>query len=826
MQIAVPTTSPAHWQRPPQRVAVSGPHATLLVALLAAACAPGSPANMPSGAEPTRLPTGVVLDPVGTQVSLGSMPLAMTLAPGGRHAIVLLNGWREQGLQVVDRFAGRVTQTTVLPAVFLGLAFAPDSTTLYASGGYRDVVYRLRWEDGRLILTDSLALEPAGSRPGRRYPAGIALSPDGRSLYVAENLGDSLAVIALPEGRVVQRLATGRYPYGVAVAPDGAVYVSAWGAEHVSVFGPTGDALAPDGDIAAGRHPSALLLNADGSRLFVTSASTDRVAVVDTRTRAVIATLEDPPAGGAASGSTPNALALAPDGTRLLVAEADNNAVAVFALSSATAGVAGAAGSDRLEGRIPSAWYPTAVAVAGDSLLVVSGKGLGTSPNPDGRVPGRRLENPRAYTLGQTSGTLAIVDIPPADRRVLGTLSDRVARANGWHADPAPASYPPFEHVIYVIKENRTYDQVLGDLPVGDGDTSLVFFPRAVTPNHHALAERFGVFDRFFVNAEVSADGHNWSMAAYVTDYAEKTVPSNYASLGRSYDYEGTNRGQIPEDDVNEPTNGYLWDLAERAGVTLRNYGEFALPDREGRWVATKPLLAAHTDPDFPGWDLDIPDQRRADAWLAEFRESVRTGELPQLQILRLPNDHTSGASAGTPTPRAYVADNDLALGRVIEALSRSPFWKNTVVFVLEDDAQDGPDHVDSHRSPLLVISAYNRPGVIHRFANTTDVIATIADVLHLGSLSQFDHFGRPLAGIFAYEPDPTPYTALVPDIPLDERNPSGTRGALESERLDLTQEDRSDDELFNRILWEAVKGDAPYPGPRRLSLLELHRGR
>jgi len=797
-----------------------------LLALLAAACTPAPPSNIPGAAEVKRLPTGMVLDPVGTQVPVGSMPLAMTLAPGGRYAIVLLNGWREQGLQVVDRFSGAVTQTEVLPAVFLGLAFSPDSTTLYASGGYRDVVYRFGWREDRLILTDSVRLEPGGGRPGRRYPAGIALSPDGRSLYVAENLGDSLAVLSLPDGRLVQRLATGRYPYGVAVAPDGTVFVSAWGAERVAVYRPGGAALEPAGEIAVGRHPSALLLNADGSRLFVASASTDRIAVADTRTRAVIATLEDPPAAGAASGSTPNALALSPDGTHLLVAEADNNAVAVFALSATSAHVAAATGTDVLVGRIPTPWYPTAVGISGDSLLVVSGKGLGTGPNPDGPVPGRRLENRRAYSLGQTSGTLTVAEVDLTDGTHLDALSQRVARANGWNAARRRAEYPPFEHVIYVVKENRTYDQVLGDLPIGDGDTSLVFFPRPVTPNHHALAERFGVFDRFFVNAEVSADGHNWSMAAYVTDYAEKTVPSNYSSRGRSYDYEGTNRGELPEDDVNEPANGYLWDLADRAGITLRNYGEFALRDWEGRWVATKPFLAAHTDPDFPGWDLDVPDQARVDEWLGELRGYVRSGEMPQLQILRLPNDHTSGASAGKPTPRAYVADNDLALGRFVEALSRSPFWTSTVVFVLEDDAQDGPDHVDSHRSPLFVISAYNRPGVIHRFANTTDVIATIADILHLGSLSQFDHFGRPLDGIFAAEPDLTPYAALVPEIPLDERNPSGTRGARESELLDLTLEDRSNDDLFNRILWEAVKGDVPYPGPRRVSLLELHRGR
>jgi len=792
-------------------------HATVLVMIATAAC---------RSAAPARLPTGAFLDPVGTQVELGSMPLAMALAPGGRHVVVLLNGWREQGLQVVDRFSGQVTQTAERPAVFLGLAFAPDSATLYVSGGYRDLIYRFQWSDGQLALSDSLALDAPGGRRGRRYPSGVALSPDGRFLYVAENLGDSLAVIDLSSGQVIQRTATGRYPYGVVVARDGVAYVSAWGGDHVAVFEPAGDSLVAADGIAAGRHPSALLLNADGSRLFVTSASTDRVAVVDTRTRAVTATLEDPAPTGPTEGSTPNALALSPDGTRLLVAEADNNAIAVFPLSSGTANVPAATGSDQLEGRIPVAWYPTAVALAGDTLLVVNGKGLGTGPNPDGPVPDRGLENRRAYTLGQTSGTLTTVALDLGDRRRLESLSDRVALANGWNAERPPATYPPFEHVIYVIKENRTYDQVLGDLPIGDGDSSLVFFPRTESPNHHALAERFGVFDRFFVNADVSADGHNWSVAAYATDYVQKTVPSNYSSRGRSYDYEGANRGELPEDDVNEPGNGYLWDLAERAGITLRNYGEFARPDASGRWVATKPFLAAHTDPDFPGWDLDIPDQVRADAWLAEFEEYVQTGQLPELQILRLPNDHTSGASAGKPTPRAQMADNDLALGRVIEALSHSPFWENTVVFVLEDDAQNGADHVDSHRSPFFAISAYNRPGVIHRFANTTDVIATIADILQLGSLSQFDHFGRPLSAIFAVEPDLTPYTALVPDVPLDELNPAGTRAALASARLDLAMEDRSDDDLFNMILWETIKGDVPYPGATRMSLLELYRSR
>ena len=345
------------------------------------------------------------------------------------------------------------------------------------------------------------------------------------------------------------------------------------------------------------------------------------------------------------------------------------------------------------------------------------------------------------------------------------------------------------------------------------------------------MAERFGVFDRFFVNAEVSADGHNWSTAAYAPDYVEKTVPSNYRGDARYYDYEGENRGEVPDDpddDVNSPSTGYLWDLARRAKITFRNYGEFVIDDTTGgtlHYSATKPWLDQHTDHQAPGWDLDIPDQRRADAWLAEFQQFVRDGKMPQLEILRLPNDHTSGAQAGKPTPQAYMADNDLALGRVIDALSHSPYWLNTVVFVLEDDAQDGPDHVDSHRSPLQVISAWSPGGVVHRFTNTTDVIATIADILHLGSLSQFDHFGRPLRDIWSTTPDRTPYTALTPATPLDEMNPAGTAMARESRRLDLSMEDRADEDLFNRILWRTIKGEGvPYPGTRRMSLLELHR--
>jgi len=812
--------------------------------ILALALLVASGAAAPTSESAHRLPTGATLDPDGHAVPLGSMPLAMALSPDSSRLAIVLSGHREQGVQIVDAARGTLLQTLIQPAAFLGVVFSRDGHSLYVSGGNQDVIYRYAIGSGLASLADSIRLEPthvdttsAGrshAHDGVRYPAGLALSSDGRLLYVAENLSDSLAVVDLASGRVIERLAVGPYPYGVVVGPH--VYVSAWGGSWIATFWPTAGArgigvpLGVGARIEVGRHPSAMALNAAGTRLYVARASFDRIAVVDTRRQEMISEIADAPPAGPSEGSTPSALAVSRDESRLLIAEADNNAVAIVALGRKSRGAvegssaAAPAGRDSLLGRIPVEWYPTDVMDRGDSLWVLSGKGSGTGPNPDRKQPGakgnrnqpreRAGTEGRSYTLDQTTGSLSRLAWP--ETQALAALSARVARNQGWDRPIAAGVYPPFQHVIYVIKENRTYDQVMGDLPAGDGDTSLVFFPRAVTPNHHALAERFGLFDRFFVNAEVSADGHQWSDAAYASDYVEKTVPSQYSDRGRKYDYDGLNRGVVPGDDVNAPGNGYLWDAALAAGLAVRNYGELTRQEKSGRWVANVPSMTAHTDPAFPGWDLDIPDQTRADEWLREFQAAVASGTLPALSIVDLPNDHTAGAKAKSPTPRAYAADNDLALGRIAEALSHSPFWKNTVMFVLEDDAQDGPDHVDSHRSPLLVISAYNRPGVVHRFANTSDVLATIGAILHLHALSQFDYFGRPLAGLFAATPDLTPFTKLVPSVSLEERNPEKTPGARSSSRLDLEHEDRADEDAFNRVLWAAVKGEGvPYPGTR-----------
>lgn len=796
---------------------------TALLLAAAIGCGPMPPGSPREGDEiaaaPHRLPTGAMLDPEGALFDVGTLPLAMVPAPEGDRVVLLLNGYREQGVQIVETSTGRILQTLVQPAAFLGLAFDPAGRTLYASGGNQDVIYRYDWRDGAARLADSIVLAIKQPRQvGTRCPAGFAFSPDGRQLYVAENLADSLAVVELASHRIIQRLPAGRYPYGVVVAGNGTVYASVWGGSEIRVWHPDGNRLVAAPAIPVARHPSALLLSADGSRLYAASGSTDRVSVIGTREGRVVGELLDGVPDGTGEGSTPNALSLSPDGVRLFVAEADNNAVAVFELT-ATGGT--------LAGRIPVSWYPTAVLATGDTLVVVSGKGRGSRSNsgdgPDpakGRQPG--------YTMNQLSGTLSVIPLAPMTPASLAQLSTRVARANGWNKTPTRASYPPFEHVIYVVKENRTYDQVFGDLHQGDGDTALVFFPRAVSPNHHALAERFGLFDRFFVNAEASPDGHNWSMAAYTTDYVQKTIPLNYSERGRSYDYEGTNRGKRPEadDDVAAPARGYLWDLAKRGGITFRNFGEFVMPIEAvgggpvpAGYAGLKPFLDAHTDSVYPGYDLKIPDQRRADVWLSALTGWERSGAMPALQIIRLPNDHTMGARAGELSPRAYMADNDLALGRMVAALSRSRYWKNTVVLVVEDDSQNGPDHVDSHRAPFLVVSAYNRSRTWHRFTNTTDVVATIEEILSLAHLSQFDAFGRPLRGIFADRSDLTPYSALTPSIPLTDRNPAaGGPGSRQSARLDFRFEDQADEDVFNRVLWLAIKGvDRPYPGTRSM---------
>jgi DNA-binding beta-propeller fold protein YncE len=753
------------------------------------------------------LPTGVRLDPVGDAVELGSLPLNVVAAPSGDKAVVVLSGWREQGIQVVDLKTQQVTQTLLQDGAFYGAALSPDGHTLYVSGGNTDTLFIYAWKGGTATLANKfeLAKAKAADGTGTSYPAGLAVAPNGKFVYVAENVGDRLAVVDTATGEIVQRFPTDHYPYGLILSADGRLFVSAWGGTTISEFRVLADGmLAYLGRIEVGRHPSAL--GVTGSRLYVALAGSDRVAIVDTRSRRVIGYLHDPAPGAPPEGSTPNALAISADRKRLLIAEADNNAVAIFDLATG-----------KLLGRIPTDWYPTAVAEVGTQLLILSGKGHGTHANPDGPVPLTNWPSrkPLAYTLGQLNGSLRLLPSTMSAAQ-LTAFTQHVIAANNWQRSPAARRYPPFKHVIYIIKENRTYDQVLGDMKEGDGDASLVYFPDiTVTPNHHALARRFGLFDRFFVNAEVSSQGHIWSTAAYVTDYGEKVIPSGYAGK----------RGDVDGEDSDEPERGFLWTLATRSGVTFRDYGEM-VKGNPG-WPVTQRDLAADVNPDYIPFDLVTPDQKRADVWIAELQRYVREGNMPQLELMWLPMDHLTAARPGKCTPHACMADNDLALGRIVQALSHSPYWKDTVIFVVEDDAQAGPDHVDSHRAPFYAISAYNRPGTVHRFINTTDVVAAIEDILGMGRLSKFDYFSRSLADIFAATLELTPFDPITPRQDLNEKNPPNTAAARMSEGLDLSAPDRVDDQVYNRILWLMLKGDAPPPVVRNrapLHALEASR--
>ncbi len=745
------------------------------------------------------LPTGVRLDPTGEGIDLGSMPINLVLAPEGDRAVVVLSGWREQGVQVIDLKTRKVTQTLLQDGAFYGAAFSPDGRRLCISGGNTDMLFVYAWKDGAATLENKFELAKAKTPDGTgtSYPAGLAFAPNGKFVYVAENAGDRLAAVNAATGEIAQRFSTDHYPYGVALTANGEVFVSAWGGSTVSQFRVLSDGtLAYLGRIEVGRHPSALAVR--GPRLYVTLAGSDRVAVVDTKLRKVVRYLHDAAPGAPPEGSTPNALAFTSDGKRLLVAEADNNAVAVFDVATG-----------KLLGRVPADWYPTAIAEANGELLVVSGKGHGTHANLDGPVPLTNWPdgNPKAYTLGQLNGSLRMLPSAMTTAQ-LAAFTQRVAVANTWQQRPA-RRYPPFRHVVYIIKENRTYDQVLGDIREGDGDANLVYFPDiTITPNHHALARRFGLFDRFFVNAECSSQGHIWSTAAYVTNYGEKVVPSAYA--GKHADPDG--------EESDEPERGFLWTLATQDGITFRDYGEM-VKGNPG-WPVTQHDLGADVNPDYIPFDLVTQDQKRADVWIAELQRFVRDGNMPQLEVVWLPMDHLAAGRPGKCTPRACMADNDLALGRIVQALSHSPYWKDTVIFVVEDDSQAGPDHTDSHRAPFYAISAYNRPGTVHRFINTTDVVAAIEDILGMGRLSKFDYFSRPLADIFAAMPDLTPFDPIIPTQDLNEKNPQNTAAARMSEGLDLSKPDRADDALYNRILWLMLKGDVPPPVARSFGAL------
>jgi len=771
------------------------------------------------------LPNGRLLTPTGTQTEVAPYPFALALTPDGTRVVVACTGADDQSLHLLDAATGKLLAKEPVTKSWLGLAISPDGRRVYlaGAGGKNVLVYRL--ENDRFVARDPLSLRRT-DEPAERdaTPSGIAVSPDGKSLWVARILRNDVVRVDLGSGAVTARVPVGTHPYRPVLSPGGALLaVANWGAASVSLVDTAAARVV--GTVRTADHPSDLAFAPDGKTLFAVETNRNLVAAVDVVSRRVVRQISialgpqgpgTPSADALPDGSTPNALALAPDGRSLFVANADDDAVAVV-------DVGGDARKARTKGFIPSGWYPAALGLSPDgrTLWVANAKGGGSWSNAVGGPDPTRKKESDAWKKTRTiPGSVSRVDVPSA--KALAALTARAyanrrpaargaapARASAV-VPAAPGGVSPIRHVVYVIRENRTYDQVLGDLPRGNGDPSLAIFGRDVTPNAHALAEEFVLLDNLYADAEVSADGHNWSMGAYATDFVEKVWPPVYGKQGFEYVFEG--------DDANAfPTNGYLWDAAARAGLSLRNYGEFVGASSETE--TTKPglsrgmegALEGRTCPFYPGFDLDTLDNARVDVFLKEFRGFVKAKDMPRLTIVRLGNDHTAGTKKGAKTPRAMVAENDVALGRLVEAISRSPFWKETAVFVIEDDAQNGSDHVDAHRTVGFVISPYTRRkgAVDSTMYSTVSMLRTMELILGLPPLSQHDASATPMTAAFSDTPDPAPFVHRETNIPFYETNPDAAPMQAESDSWDFSKEDEAPELALNEAIWKSVRGAA-----------------
>jgi DNA-binding beta-propeller fold protein YncE len=779
----------------------------------------------------TLLPNGWRISPAGRHLTVGDLPLAMVESTDGRYVIVSSNGWSKPALTVIDARNMYVKSKLTIDHAWLGLAWGPGGRQLYSSGAGDNSVREYKFAQGTLALERTFVL----TRPTREsFVGGLSVTPDGSRLFAVHVLGQLLTGIDLASGRVLKTVDLPAEAYTSLVSGDGkTLFVSLWGGARVLRFDV--ETMEPRGEIAVGEHPNALALSKDGARLFVACANTNAVWAVDLPAGKATEQVGIALHPGAPAGSTPNALGLSADGETLLVANADNNSLAVVDVSQP--------GRSQVKGFVPVGWYPTAVRFSqdGKSLYVLNGKGLAPLANPRGPQPGVAAGE-QQYSGSMLQGAMSIIPVP--DAKALAAYTDTVRRltpyADATRLAPAgaPARSPiprkvggpsPIKHVFYVIRENRTYDQILGDLEKGNGDRDLSLFGEDVTPNAHALAREFVLLDNFYVDAEVSYDGHAFSTGAYATDFVEKVWPMNYGQRGGRDLSEGGGAMRNPYGNVTAPSEGYIWDACIRAGKTVRSYGEFAGRGEddehdvgEGVVKAMVPGLEGRVHPGYPPYNLRIPDGRRVDVWLEEFRQFEENGQLPHLSIIRLGNDHTAGTRPGYPTPRAMIAENDLALGRVVEAVSRSRFWKESAIFVLEDDAQNGPDHVDAHRSVALVLSPYTRRGAVDSTLYTTSgMLRTMELILGLPPMSQYDAAATPFYSAFQDQAVLTAFAHREARVPLDEKNDPAAWGAAASLAMNLEEADMAPELELNEVLWKSVRGPgSPMPPPVRAAFI------
>ena len=805
------------------RVLLAAAALTITVGAAAAAVVTRTVGPRPDGTAIT--PLGMALTPLGEQTRLGDLPMSSALSPDGERLLVSNAGQGAQSLQLVNTGDHDVTQTLTFAtpeSVYVGVAWSPDGHTAYASAAANAKVRVLHYADGRLTEGSPLPLptKTPDGQPITPFPAGLATTPDGTRLVVADQLADAVSVLDVATGKS-QTVAVGHRPMWVTLSRDGKkAYVSAQGGTGVDVLELTETSPTVIGHIETGLHPNKSVLSPDGAHLYVANGDADTVSDVDTATGTVARQLSLAPSADAPIGSNPTGLALDPEHQRLFVTNSGNNDVAVVDLRKG-----------RVDGLVPVAWYPTSVTYHDGRLEVTNGKGLGAGPNngpghpnPESPTP----VSPDQYSGSMMVGTLSSFEVP--EGKDLKTATKQVERNNapaeakGKIIPLKPGQTSPITHVIYVVKENRTYDQVLGSLGRGNGDPSLNLFGDESAPNTRELAKRFTTIDNFYSNAQVSTDGWNWVTQAAANPYVEQMWPNAYS--GRKAPETATMQ---PENAASDPSSAHVWQRLDQAGVSFANYGFYV--NRGGSsFNGDDPVLDAHTDHGYQGIDLNCPEssgtfapkatnclQPRIDHWINAFHGYEAAGQMPTVQFVRLGNDHTSGTKVGAPTPKALVADNDYAVGRLVDTVSHSPFWKSTAIFVTEDDAQNGPDHVDAHRTLALAISPYSQSGTVDStLYSTASMVRTIGLLAGIAPLTQFDAYSTPMSGSFTDHPNPLPYSVIKPTYDMTTTNSASAPMAAQSAAQDPTKADEMDENLLNQAIWQSVRGTTdPMPTPQ-----------
>ena len=770
------------------------------------------------------LPNGWQLSPAGKSITLGDLPLNMAVSKSKKLLAVTNNGQSTQSLQLIDVNTEKILDNIVVAKSWLGLQFSSDEKYLFASGGNDNLILQYAIVNNKLILKDSFLL--GAKWPNKISPAGIAIDDAKHLLYVVTKDNNALYIINLLNKQIIKQVNLDGEAYTCLLSPNKKeLYISCWGCDKLIVFDT--DKKIIKSSITVGDNPNDMCTTKNGQYLFIANANDNSVSVVNVKKNKVIETLSSSLFADAPPGSTTNAVALSVDEKTLYIANADNNCLAVFDVSKP--------GFSQSKGFIPVGWYPTCIKVIGKKIWVTNGKGFTSLPNPKGPNPVKKRavvyqgvdkKKPLAeqYIGGLFIGSMSIINEPSTKQ--LGIYAKQVYEntpynkekelfSKGEAGNPIPEKVgapSPIKHVFYIVKENRTYDQVLGDVKEGNGDTSLVLFGEKVTPNQHQLAKDFVLLDNFYVDGEVSADGHNWSLGAYATDYLEKNWVTSYGGRGGSYDAEGTRK-------VANNKGDFIWGACKKAGVSYRTYGEFA-----DDYKANIPVLENHFCPFYTSWDQSVRDTTRVGQWKRDFDSLLAINALPQLNTLRLINDHTEGMQKGRPTPFAHVADNDLAVGMFIDYLSKSPVWKESVVFIVEDDAQNGPDHVDAHRSPAYVVGPYvKRNFVDHTPYTTSGILRTIELILGLAPMSQYDAAAVPLWRSFTAMPDVTAYNVLPAQVDITERNLVWNELSRRSAQFNLSKEDQVPDLEFSDVIWKGVKGlQSVMPAPKRAAFVNV----